>query len=276
MNESYTFKKYNFEDSIFHNIDATYIIHLEGNGRLSSIENQLSEFHPTNNTYIVFNKGYKNSNKQEYVNTSSKDLIDAFFIVFKDARAKKYQNILILEDDFQFNSIIKEDSRVHGKNIDQFLADNISESFIYYLGALTYLQSGFFETSPRLNLSTGTHACIYSKKCIDYFLDKVNQESLEDWDICLNFGVIPRYKYYMPLCYQTFPDTENSKNWHRDSTLLFIFVFIQRTLFKTLGLHISAEPGFSIMETISRSLFWILFIFFFILFIKKIHNHMKN
>ena len=62
----------------------------------------------------------------------------------------------------------------------------------------------------------------------------------------------------MPLCYQTFPDTENSKFWHQGSTILLFFVFIQRSIFKLLGLDVNVEPGYTIMEYVSRILFWIL------------------
>jgi predicted branched-subunit amino acid permease len=63
----------------------------------------------------------------------------------------------------------------------------------------------------------------------------------------------------MPLCYQTFPDTDNSRGWHRGSTLLFFIVWLQRSLLcKILGLDVSYEPGFSNMEFVSRLLFWII------------------
>ena len=257
MSSSYLFKEYNYEDPIFHNVDATYIIHLEGNGRLANIKNQLFLYHPTSKVFIVFNKGFKNSKKEDHVNTPAKDLIDVFYTIFKDARSKGFQNILILEDDFIFNTNISE--REHSNKIDHFLEKNITNNFIYYLGTLCYLQSGFGETHPRVVFSTGTHACIYSKKCIDYFLDNVDQKSINDWDICLNFGTVPRFKYYMPLCYQTFPDTDNSRGWHRGSTLLFFIVWLQRSLLcKILGLDVSYEPGFSNMEFVSRLLFWII------------------
>jgi len=267
MNQCYSFKEYLFDDPIFKTIDATYIIHLENNGRLSNIEQQLLEFHPTKKVYIVFNKGYKNCQKKEYINTPSKDLIDVFYTIFNDSRNKNYNNILILEDDFQFSNKINETTS-HSINIDTFLKDYDKDEFVYYLGCLSWLQSDFNMTHPRINLSTGTHACIYSKKCIDYFLDKAEQKYIADWDIYLNFGVIPRYKYYIPLCYQIFPDTENSKSWHRGSEILLLLVFLQRSLFKSLGLDRNAEPGFSIMEVSSRILFWILLFLLVFIFYK--------
>ena len=275
MNSCYSFKEHLFNKPIFNNIDATYIIHLENNGRLSSIEEQLSCFHPTNKVYILFNKGYKNCKKKDYIDSPTKDLIDAFYTIFKDAREKGFNHILILEDDFQFNNKINEDIK-HSSEVDYFLSNNKDDPFVYYLGVLTCLQSCFFETNPRVNLSTGTHACIYSKKCIDYFLDKVDQKDITDWDLFLNFGMIPRYKYYMPLCYQTFPDTENSNFWHQGSTILLFLVFIQRSIMKLLGLDVNPEPGYTIMEYVSRILFWLLLGLLLFIIYKVYSKYIKN
>ena len=59
---------YNFEQIHLNNnnllnnsVDATYVIHLENNGRLNSIKYQLTKYQPTKIVYIVFNKGFKKS-----------------------------------------------------------------------------------------------------------------------------------------------------------------------------------------------------------------------
>ena len=45
----YTYTKYSYTDGMLKDsVDATYIIYLDGNGRLPQIEKQLSEYHPTN------------------------------------------------------------------------------------------------------------------------------------------------------------------------------------------------------------------------------------
>ena len=106
-------------------------------------------------------------------------------------------------------------------------------------------------------------------------MDKVDQKSITDWDVFLNFGSIPRYKYHTPVCYQTFPDTDNSRGWHRDSTFLWILVFIQRSIFKLLYLDTQCEFGFNTFELISRLLFWlILFVIFYTIY-KFIFNKQK-
>ena len=60
----YKFKKNIYNDGLFNSsVDATYVLNLEGNGRLSSVEEQLSIYHPTNVVYIVSDKGYKKCKK---------------------------------------------------------------------------------------------------------------------------------------------------------------------------------------------------------------------
>ena len=102
----YRFEKIEFDGhSALLDIDATYIIHLENNGRLDSVKAQLNEFQPTKDVFILHNKGYKNCKKEEYIDKPPLDLIDAFWHIFKDAQQKNYNNILILEDDVDFTGI---------------------------------------------------------------------------------------------------------------------------------------------------------------------------
>ena len=94
-NNCYNFKKIIFNDGFLNNsVDATYIIHLEGNGRLPDIQKQLNEYHPTNIVYILFNKGYKKCYKNENIKNSTSDLIDAFLEIFKDANKKNMKTYL--------------------------------------------------------------------------------------------------------------------------------------------------------------------------------------
>lgn len=74
----YHFKKITYSQGLFETVDATYIIHLEGNGRYDDILNQLAQFQPTKVVYIVFNKGYKNCQKNKNIKLPAHDLVDAF------------------------------------------------------------------------------------------------------------------------------------------------------------------------------------------------------
>ena len=73
----YRFEKFIFQKGLLDNcVDATYIIHLKDNGRFEGIMNKLDEYHPTKITYIVFNKGYKNCEKEDYITIPPLDLVD--------------------------------------------------------------------------------------------------------------------------------------------------------------------------------------------------------
>jgi hypothetical protein len=77
-------------------VDATYIIHLEGNKeRLINIHTQINKYPITKLNYILLNKGYKKCDKQLPYQLPAVDLIDAFLTIFKDAKEKKYDNIII-------------------------------------------------------------------------------------------------------------------------------------------------------------------------------------
>ena len=96
----YNFVEYNFEQGLFDDsIDATYIIHLENNGRINNIIEQIYKYKPTKKIYILYNKGFKNCNKILEKNEPDKDLVHCNLRIFKHAKLNNYDNILILEDD---------------------------------------------------------------------------------------------------------------------------------------------------------------------------------
>ena len=111
---AYYIKSYVTNDTIFPTVDATYIIHLKGNGRYKNIKKQLKQYSLTKNIHIVINKGYKKYKKTN-IDSPAKDLIHAYMFCFE--HAKQYNNILILEDDFMI------DPRLHNHkdNINNFV-----------------------------------------------------------------------------------------------------------------------------------------------------------
>ena len=83
MHNCYSFEILNYTDGMFNKCtDATYIIHLENNGRYVDIQKQLNNFHPNNIVYILFNKGYKCKNNPK-INKANLDLTDAYIYIFK-------------------------------------------------------------------------------------------------------------------------------------------------------------------------------------------------
>jgi hypothetical protein len=257
-NECYNYKKIIYNHGLFNKtIDATYIIHLEGNGRLDNIMDQLNEYQPTNIVYILFNKGYKKCKKQDFITNPPYDLVDANLNIFKHAKQNNYNNILILEDDFIFNPEIK--NQYHINNINNFLEKKKNTLFQYYIGCVPYLMIPY-DKYNYIQKSAGTHSVIFSKKIREDLL-KVDQKKISDWDIYNNYAYMNRYAYYKPLCYQLFPETENSKYWGENSffkSLLIFLADIIKKLFKFLNMNKNPEPGFTYFYIFSKILFLII------------------
>lgn len=256
----YKLEKIIYNNAIFNDsIDATYILHLENNGRLNDIKNQLKNFKPTNTLYIVYNKGFKNCQKELPIYNSNYDFIDTVLFIFNDANNKKYQHILILEDDFMFSNEIYNGN--HIENINNFLIEKKDEKMFYFLGCLSWLQLPYNAHTNINVLSSGTHAVIYSYKARKELL-KTKISTIADLDVYHNlFAGIRKYIYYKPLCYQLFPETENSKNW------MPFFGDFNKIYMKSYNLDIKVEPGYSDSYYYSLIFGYILIVIFIILVI---------
>lgn len=253
-NNCYKFKKLSFNKGFFdESVDATYIIHLENNGRLDSIYNQLKQYIPTKIVYILFNKGYKKCEKKDYIYEPGHDLVDAFLTVLKNSKNKNYNNILILEDDFFFDEKIKNKSICD--NINNFIINRKNQSYIYSLGCIPFLSIPYFKNTDIVILKAGAHSCIYSSKLIDDILI-IPENNIKDWDLFQIFNC-KKYNYFEPLCYQLFPNTENSKYW---SNKYFMGGDITKILYKKFNLDKSIKPGYPFFYAFSKILFYVIVI----------------
>ena len=262
------------ERSQYPSIDATYIIHLEGNGRLSKINEELSILHPTNRVWILHNKGYRGCHKDSRISSPAEDLVDCYYQVFRHATEHTYGNILILEDDFFFDESCMKDPEIISP-ISEFISSQKNTDFIYVLGCLPILQIPFGE--HRRSICLGTHACIYSRKCRERVLSK-DQKDIGDWDIWHNIHT-RKYIFYKPLCYQLFPQTENQRNWLSNylpeiiQSLFYLYIVLP--FFQGLALDRSVNPGYPFFYTFSEwisILIPILFIYILYRFFMTIYH----
>lgn len=248
----YTFETRNYTHGIF-NVDATYIIHLENNGRYEHIENQLTQFTPSNKVYILINKGYKCKKNTDIYN-SVLDLVDAYLTIFNDAKLKNYENILILEDDFIFDERVK--NHYHKDNVNKFIKTHNNSNYIFILGCVPLFQVPYNSTTYK-GIGLGTHSIIYSKSIIDKIIKDTNK--INDWDYYLKKSHFwDNYIYYTPLCYQLFPDTENKSSWGIHNPILYILSYFLKIIIKIIGLDKSIEPGYTIFYIFSKLLFFVL------------------
>lgn len=254
---SYRFEEYYFDDVLFKNVDMTYIVHLENNGRINSVKNQIDKFKPSTQCKILYNKGYKIVNKPNLPEqTSTHDLVDSYLHIMKDAKNNNFQNILILEDDFFFDNNVRQ----YTNDIDNFIAQNDYE--IYTLGTIPFILYPCDVTFKhyRYLLKGGSHAMIYNSKFIDRTLN-TPQNKIPGWDAFTN--TTGGYCYHTSLCYQLFPATENRNNWeHEIKTSAFMNEFAAKMIAKLLLLLISLfnldkseTPGYFIAYLISKVLF---------------------
>lgn len=258
MSHCYDFKKITYPQGLLDEaVDATYIIHLEGNGRYEDILNQLAQLQPTKVVYLVFNKGYKKCEKDKSITLPAHDLVDAFLEIFK--HSKNYSNILILEDDYFFNEkILQETNR---SSICTFLKNHKQEDFQYLLGCIPFIKIPFDLNHYISIISLGTHATIYSQKNREKILKL--DKTIEDWDIynCIHNR---RYTYKEALCFQLFSETDNSKSWGKSNYLLYLLAKPMKHLFTFLKLDDQIEPGYPFFYIFSKLTPILLFLFIYV------------
>ena len=255
MNKCYEYEEYTFNNGII-DVDATYIIHLKGNGRYESIIDQLNKYPISKKVYIVLNKGFKKCKKDPAITKPPLDLVDAYLEIFD--HAKNMNNILILEDDFMFDNKILDP--FHQNNVNEFI--HSKKDFIYYIGAIPIFLLPYDFYNYRTIYSCGTHSVIYSK----HFREKI-KNTIDDWDVYLNLQS-NRYMYYTPLCYQLFPETDNSNHWGDHHYILYFMGLIARFIVKITGLDKSTN-SYSLFYFVSKLwillfliIIWILLTFF--------------
>jgi hypothetical protein len=255
-NKCYYFEEINFNTSLFNEaVDATYILYLEGNGRYDSIRSQLSLYKPTKIVYIVHNKGYKKCPK-EYVNHASRDCANSHIEAYIHAQNMSYNNVLILEDDFEFNPEIKKKSCI--TYINNFLLAKSNTNFIYYLGCMPFLVLAYDLYSYKTTVSTGTHSYITSKKYRELILINKKEFIEANMEEYIN-RKSNAYMYYKPLCYQLMPETDTQKSWGGNKSEKQI-ILVAKKYIKLVKLDKQSEPGYSIMYFFSKILFFIIII----------------
>ena len=230
----YRFKTKKYADGLFA-VDAAYVIHLENNGRLPQLTKQLETTHVADVVHVLYNAGYKKVAKDLPAQTPAHDLVHAYKHVFLDAREKGYDRVLVLEDDFFFRDDM---GKAEVDSVNAYLKANSDRKLLYQLGCspgvMMPVGGGTYLTA-----SCGTHACVYTRKLRDYVLDF--KGLIRDWDWFMTFHTL-RYAYSRALCYQLYPDTDNSNQW----MALLGYTYVLKAAIRFFMLNTQAEPGYSI------------------------------
>lgn len=266
---------YNFESKTYKNgfldsfVDATYILTMTNSKRRDNINMQLHNYIPTKKIFIVNNEGYKNCDKILIEQIPPYDLTDAYFNAISHSIKNNFNNILILEDDFIFNDKIKDKDIIN--KLKLFFDKNKDNKFYFNLGPTPII---FY---PNINLFNPifkgiycgcSQAIIYNKKTQYDILYKINKD-IKHWDTFL-MKTYNNYFYEIPLCYQTFPQTENQKYWYSSDNNMWYIKILNNLIFKInklLKLDVQPEPGYSIIYRTFFIINYIVFMFIFIFII---------
>ena len=203
-----------FNSPIWDFIDMVYIMTLESSKeRHKNIFTQINNYNIASNISIIYNKGYRNSNKvlpgidnnpPIKVEKSYQDLTHMVQYVYKDALKNNYDTILILEDDFIINEeIINEEVKQNIKNIIKFKKNS---ELLLKLGCIPFLSFKYNNNFKNVVWSAGNHAIIYNKNAIK----KATKIIKYDYDENMNSVFFcDQLMYSSPLVYATWPETEN-------------------------------------------------------------------
>ncbi len=266
--DSYKFKEINYNTGIFDNcIDCTYVLHLEGNGRLNNIMTQLKKYKPSKKIFILFNKGFKKSKKNKLIDKPWKDLVEANYYIFLHAKKNNFENILVLEDDCYFDDEILNKDTIN--NITNFINNKKDSSFLYSLGYFSLITIPlFYDMNTHYSPFFLTiHSCIFSKKYRDNILnlglDKIFEENM-GWDVNLNPS---GYIYHKPIAYQLFKDSDNKKDWEN---------CVVNKLITVLDMDKDSKFGFHLINSFLKYVFWILIVIIIIIISYIIFKKIKN
>jgi hypothetical protein len=249
----YTFQTLTFESGFLDaGVDATYIITMEDGPRYKECFEKLKVYQPTKTVYLVVNKGFKKCKKTLPKQTSMYDIIDANMQIFNHSKEHKYENVLILEDDFIFNDTILDPTV--STRVNTFLNERRRTSFMYVLGCLPAYVVPYTLHTFRVIWAHAMHAVIYSSSLREEILEYSEKNVIHDWDMDLSYLCLKRmnkFTYKFPLCYQTIPNTENKQAWGMSKPTEYVLnTYIKATEFDT-----KPEPGTSILYVMANILF---------------------
>jgi hypothetical protein len=134
------------------------------------------------------------------------------------------------------------------------------------LGCLPIFRIPLYYNTSRIFLHSGQHACIYNSTLLktlikDYYDNKIKEGF--DTYLSLHSFTIPIYMYNICLCYQLFPNTENSKNWAMDiygNTNIFNkrLTNLSKIYMSYFQLDKKIEPGYKVLYIVSLLLFYLI------------------
>jgi hypothetical protein len=268
--EFYTLEKLEFESNWLDCVDATYILYLDGSSRYNKLKEQITLNPPSKIVYIVHNPGYKKVNKPLQKQNSEEDIKYSHIIICEFALKENYKNILVLEDDFIFNTkLITPDIN---KNASLFLENNNVDH--YFLGCAPFISvpASFNLINWKVLVGRCTHAMIHTtsgmKKLISSYRNKEIIRSIDIFMVNNNNC----YMYYKPIINQLFNETENKITCWGSGNIINNIASI---LIKLVNLDKKDQPGFNYLYLFSK-ISLIIIITIVVLIIYAVYNFFKK
>lgn len=247
----YTYIVLDYKNGLFDKwIDMCYILTMENSDRMPKFMKQLDKYNLLSKCTIQVNKGYKDCKKHLYKQSSIQDLNESYYKVFQNAKENNYKNIMVLEDDFFFEDL----NENIAESIGTFIANNYYH--IYNLGPLGHISIPSFDVHHKSIVLTTAHGVIYSNHYVDYYINNYLDAMKYNPDLYWNKAEIIKYKYYKPLCFQTFPNKSSQDHWEIPKWFLNIAVFG----IKLVELDVKHQPGFAIFNILGYMPFIIVFV----------------
>lgn len=200
-NNCYSYKLLSENDNpVLKNVDITIILMMEKSKRFKKdpFLMKLSK-----KTIIQYNKGFKKCIKPNSIKKSNEDINHAYYTALE--YTKDYNNVLILEEDAE----VLYYNMKHYDIVDNYIGNNLFKIFSFATnGFFTKINENFYN----VDVAHGAHAQIISRECRSYIMSNILSNNFRgeiDTNYFRNNVIV--YKY--PLIVQTFPETENFKNW---------------------------------------------------------------
>lgn len=237
--------------------------------------NQFNKYKPHRNIIIQFNRGYKSCYKNLKYQSTTFDLCDAYYTVFKNAQELNYKNILVLEDDFIFD---EEEfmNRNNIRDIELFVTNTNYD--VLNLGSTIYMQylSMYQPKFMKCIFTLASTGVLYNINFMNTYITLYENNKVDkDFDQYFTTYYFNCYVYYKPLIFQPILETPNSRNWSMFGIKFSKFIF---KLMPSLGFnfnnYIEIKKSFNRLKFLSETVTNIIYlvIFFLIIFLFKNFN----
>jgi hypothetical protein len=221
-------------------IDCMYVLLMEGTDREAQVREHIKEAGITSKVIYQYNKGYRECKKNLRVQATNYDLEHALKNAFRDALAKGYKRIIVLEDDCEFDERIKNPEIIN--DVCSFLIHQNPK--IYTLGSIIPVVNPLdvltHSRHHRLLLNFGSHCIIYNAEYMKWLTR--NDCMLGHVDFETNRH-ISKYTYKIPLAYQKMVLTENVKEgWD------ILYKILNTLIFSPAGVTTRVQPGYDYIK----------------------------